>query len=273
MTSTETIVTVDGVALRCRLDGPEGAPWLAFSNSLMTDLHLWDAQVEAFGDRFRILRYDTRGHGGSAVPPADCSFDRLVADLAALLDRFAVTRGTLVGVSMGGVTALGAAARHPDRVARVMICDCQPAATPAGAAAWEERIGVARAAGMAALVEPTVGRWFRPEFLRQDPPALGRVRAMIGATPLDGFVRAARALQRYDLRPDLGTLAARGCPAAFVVGAADAALPQAVRAMAASCPGSRFMELAEAGHLPNVEQQAGFDAALAALLALPDERS
>ena len=167
---------------------------------------------------------------------------------------------------MGGVTALALAARHPGRVARLMACDCQPASTPANAAAWEERIALARAGGMAALAEPTVARWFRPDTVQRGSPALDGVRAGIGATPLDGFVRAARALQGYDVRAALPALR---CPAAFVVGAQDGVLPAAMRAMAEACPDATFTEVPDAGHLPNAEQPAAFNAALSALLATP----
>jgi 3-oxoadipate enol-lactonase len=264
--SVDSIVRVGGLGLRCRVDGPAGAPWLVFSNSLMTDLTLWDDQVAAYAGRFRILRHDQRGHGGSDVPADGCHFDGLVEDLAAVMAAFEVEAATVVGVSMGGVTALGLAARHPARVGRVAVCDCQAASTPAGAAAWDERIAVAQAGGMAALAGPTLARWFRPETLRAETPGLGRVRAMICGTPLLGFARAARALQGYDYR---SLPAALRCPAAFMAGAEDGALPQAVQGMAATCPGSTHAVIADAGHLPNIEQPAGFNAVLDALLASP----
>lgn len=265
----DVTVAVDGVALRCRVEGPEGAPWLAFSNSLMTDLSLWDRQAAAFSGRYRVLRYDQRGHGGSAVPGTDCRFDRLVGDLEALFDHFAIARAAVIGVSMGGVTALGFAARHPRRVAGVAVCDCGGGATAAGARAWEERIVLARAGGMAALVEPTVRRWFTPETVAAGGPALDAVRRMIGATPLDGFVRGARALQDYDVRDWPAMLR---CPALFLAGAEDGALPAALRAMAEAAPDAAFTAVPDAGHLPNVERPAAFDAALAGLLdrAFPD---
>jgi len=264
--SVDSIVRVGAVGLRCRVDGPAGAPWLVFSNSLMTDLTLWDHQVAAYAGRFRILRYDQRGHGGSGVPSDGCHFDGLVEDLAAVMAAFDVQAATVVGVSMGGVTALGLAARHPARVSRVGVCDCQAASTPAGAAAWDERIAVAQAGGMDALAGPTLARWFRPETLRAETPDLGRVRAMICGTALPGFVRAARALQNYDYR---ALPAALRCPAAFIAGSEDGALPQALQGMAAACPGSTHTVIPDAGHLPNIEQPARFNAALDALLASP----
>lgn len=259
----DQFVAIDDVTLRCRVDGTAGQPWLVFSNSLMTDLTLWDDQVAAFGAAFRILRYDQRGHGGSTVPAGPCTFPRLVDDLAALLDHFAIRTANVVGVSMGGVTALGLAARHPDRVARVAICDCQSASSPAGAAAWDERIALTDAGAMAPLVEPTITRWFLPETLAAGIPNADRVRGMIASTPRDGFVRAARALQDYDFG---AYPAALRCPAAFLVGAGDGALPDAMARMAASANGARFATIPGAGHLPNVEQPARFNAELATLL-------
>jgi 3-oxoadipate enol-lactonase len=265
--SEDVFADLNHTRLRCRIDGPEGAPWLVFSNSLMTDLTLWDDQVAAFGDRYRILRYDQRGHGLSSVPEAACTFPQLVADLAAMLDHFAIERASVVGVSMGGVTALGLAALHPDRVARAAICDCQSGSTQAGAAAWDERIALAGSGGMAALVEPTVTRWFLPASVAAGGPAVDRVRRMIADTPHEGFVRGARALQAYDFR-DLPARIA--CPAAFVVGGGDGALPDVMRKMADAAPGASFTAIAGAGHLPNIEQPERFNDALRGLLAQPE---
>ena len=259
-------IDVAGQRLRIRVEGPDGAPPLVFSNSLLTDLSLWDAQAASFADRYRVVRYDQRGHGGSAVPDADCSFDQLIDDLAGLLARLSLADATVCGVSMGGVTALGLAARYPGLVARVAICDCQPASTEAGATAWDERIAMAQREGMEALAGATASRWLRPQTVRDGGACVRAVLRMVGATPLDGFVRAARALQRYDLRPDLGRLATRGMPAAFVVGAEDAALPQAVRSMADAVPGATLAVIPDCGHLPNLERRAAFDAILSTFL-------
>ena len=262
---SDTVIPSHGLDIRCRVDGPAGAPWIVFSNSLMTDLSLWDDQVAHVSSRFRTLRYDHRGHGGSGVPPGPCRFEDLVDDLVAVMDAHGVPTATLVGVSMGGVTVLGAAARYPARVERVMVCDCQPASTPASAAAWDGRIAIAEAGGMAALVEPTVARWLPPATVQAAPPAVKRIRAMIAATPLQGFVRATRALQDYD---SSAHPAALRCPAAFVAGAEDGTTPQAMRAMAAACSGATVTVIEGAGHLPNIERPAPFNAAFDALLAL-----
>jgi 3-oxoadipate enol-lactonase len=268
--SRNLFVAVDDVKLHCRIDETVDAtaetPWLVFSNSLMTDLSLWDAQVAAFAGRFRILRYDQRGHGASSVPAGDCTFERLADDLAALMDHVGIPTATVVGVSMGGVTTLALAARHPARVSRAMLCDCQSVATPAGAKAWDERIALADTGGMQALADVTVKRWFLPAAVAAAGPGIGVVRAMIAATPREGFVRAARALQSYDF---CDALPALRCPALFAVGAGDGVLPDVMRALAERCADARFVALAAAGHLPNVEQPEAFNTALADFLTIP----
>ncbi|WP_029003298.1 alpha/beta fold hydrolase [Azorhizobium doebereinerae] len=256
-------VTLDGLTFRCRTEGAEGAPWLVFSNSLMTDLTLWDAQAAAFAPRFRILRYDQRGHGETGVPQADCTMAQLAGDLLALMDHFGIARAHLVGISMGAATCLGAALRNPERVARLVMADGQAATPPGGAQAWDGRIATAREHGMAGLAEPTLARWFTPAALAARGAGVRHVGAMIAATPLPGFLRAVPALQAFDFRAGLAGLA---CPALMLAGAADGALPATLRALAAEVPDGRFVEIAGAGHLPNIEQPAAFNAALADFL-------
>lgn len=261
--SADQIVDRGGLSFRCRIDGPADpdAPWLAFSNSLMTDLTLWDDQVAAFAGRYRILRYDQRGHGGTSVPPGLCDFEALAGDLAGLFDAFGITRAAVIGVSLGGITALRFAGRYPERVAALMACDCTAKAVPGAGTAWDERIALARAGGMAAQAGPTIERWFRPEHV--DTPAGRRVRQMIETTPIDGFVRAADALRDFDFTADLAGLA---CPAAMLAGAGDGALPGVMRQMADAAPGAIYLEVPDAGHLPNVENPGAFNRELAAFL-------
>jgi len=263
MSGRDSFVAIGDLTVRCRIDGPDAAPWLVFSNSLMTDLTLWDDQVAALCDRFRILRYDQRGHGETDVPARPADFDGLAQDLAMLLDRVAIDRAIVVGVSMGAVTALRLAALHPKRVRGLVLSDGNAATAPGGAVAWDERIAIAAAGGMAALVEPTVGRWFTRASLAANGGALNKVRDMIRRTPFDGFVRAAAALQDFDFRADLGRIA---CPALLIAGAADGALPVTMRQMADAIPGARFTVIDAAGHLPNIEQPAAFTHALAGFL-------
>jgi len=260
-------ITTDGVQIAYRIDGTGELPWLIFSNSLATDLSLWDGQVAHLRDHFRILRYNQRGHGASSVPAQPCTFAALAADVIALMDHLGITRASLVGVSMGAVTMLTVAASHPQRVERVLACDGQWAAPTGAAEAWQARIDSAEASGMAALVEPTAARWFKAPFMARPSPALEHVRRMIGATPPGGFIQCARALQAYDLRDQIGAIEV---PCMLLVGAEDGSLPGVMRRMADVIPGARYAEVAAAGHLPNLEQPELFNAAAASFL-LPNQ--
>lgn len=251
-------IKANGITINCRIDGPEGAPWVVFSNSLMTDLSMWDEQAAALSADFRVLRYDQRGHGGTDAPAGPYSFDMLVADVIALYDALGIARAHFVGLSMGGMTAVMLAEKHPGRVDRLVPCDCGPASTPQSAAQWEERIALARAQGMEALVEPTVGRWFAPEFLASHKPVADKVRAMIRTTPLNGFVGCAQALSDFDLRPGLASIA---CPTRFLCGSKDASLA-GTKALNAGVPGSSLSEIPGAGHISNMENPAAFTRAL-----------
>jgi len=155
-------IKANGIAINYQTDGPDGAPWLIFSNSLATNLTMWDDQARELKHAYRVLRYDQRGHGGTEATAGRYSFELLMADVIALMDALAIKKAHFAGLSMGGATALGLAETHPDRLDRVVVCDTPCQSTPASAQQWEERIVIAEKQGMEALVEPTVGRWFPP---------------------------------------------------------------------------------------------------------------
>lgn len=261
------IVRVNGLSFQCSLDGKEGASWLVFSNSLLTNLSLWDAQVAAFAHRFRILRYDQRGHGGTEVPTGPATLEQLAADAEALMAHFGVEGATFVGVSMGAATGLLLASRAPGRVAAVVASDGQAATAPGGAEAWQERIDMAAADGMEAFAGATLRRWFSPASIASGNPAIARVHGMIRDTPQAGFVACARALQAYDVRDALPTLSQ---PVLLVAGAEDGAMPQTMRRMAEAIRDARFVEIPDAGHLPCIEAPELFNAALREFLARRD---
>jgi 3-oxoadipate enol-lactonase len=255
--------TVNGISINFEIDGPDGAPWLVLSNSLLTNLSMWDDQVAALKSSFRILRYDQRGHGGTQATEGSYSFDLLVADIIALLDMLGIKRAHFCGLSMGGMTALYLAQRHAERFERIIACDCGPASTPASAQQWKERIEIAAKDGIGALVEPTVNRWFPPDFVAAKPPVLDKVRQMIRSTPIAGFAGCAQALSDYDLRPGLGRIDRRTL---LIVGTKDATLA-GIRQIRDAVPGAALVELEGAGHISNVEQPAAFTAAVRDFLA------
>ena len=254
-------VTANGISINHRIDGREGAPWLVLSNSLATDLTMWDAQARDLSSAFRVLRYDQRGHGRTAAPAGRYTFDTLIADALALMDALKIERANFCGLSMGGATALGLAQRHPDRIARAIVCDSGCATTPQSAQQWEERIAAAQQGGMESLVEPTVARWFPLDIVAKNPPYLAQVRAMIRATPVAGFIGCAAALADHDFR---SAVASTRPPVLFIAGEKDAggAVPAAMKAMHQDLEGSRYVELAGAGHISNLDDPAGFTRAV-----------
>ena len=255
----------NGVSINYQIDGTSG-PWLVLSNSLATDLSMWDQQAKDFSSSFRVLRYDQRGHGKTEAPAARYSFDMLIADALALMDALNIGKANFCGLSMGGATALGLAQRHPDRVERAIVADSGCASTPQSAQQWEERIAAARQGGMEALVEPTVTRWFPPDVVAKNPPYLDRARAMIRNTPVNGFIGCAAALADHDFRSGV---AGTKPPVLFVAGEKDAggAVPAAMRGLHQALPGARYVELAGAGHISNLDDPGGFTRALRGFLA------
>ncbi|MDR0466998.1 MAG: alpha/beta fold hydrolase [Deltaproteobacteria bacterium] len=256
-------VSINGLKLNARIDGTEGAPWMVCCNSLSVNLSAWDGLAAAFGSRFRLLRYDQRGHGDSDAPAEDFSMDDLASDLLALMDGFHVDKAVLVGVSMGCVTVLRCAARAPSRCLGVVGCDGYWRSMPGAAAMWEERFALARKGGMEAMAEPTVRRWFQPDFFTREPDEVKRIKAMVAATKLEGYFGCGRALQGYDFSADHPALSV---PALFLAGAQDGDLPKLMKEMADATPGGRLQIIDDCGHLPNIEQPDAFRKALDAFV-------
>ena len=253
-------VTANGVALNCEIEGKEGAPWLTFSNSLATNLHMWDAQAAALADDFRILRYDKRGHGESDVPEGPYDFSMLVGDVIGLWDALGIGQSHFVGLSIGGMTAMGLGLRHADRLSSMVISNAIAEAPAPFVAAWDDRIAIVEEKGMQALAAPTVERWSSDEFFNSGTPVLDDLRAMVSATPAGGFIGCARALQGLDFEKSLGEIRV---PTLFIAGKEDGATPASTMSrIARMVEGARYVELSPAGHLSNIEQPEGYTAAL-----------
>lgn len=252
-------VRTNDITIHCRIDGPADAPWLIFCNSLATDLSMWDPQAAHFSRSYRVLRYDQRGHGRTEAPAGRYSFATLLADALAVMDACGVARAHFCGLSMGGATAMGLTQQAPARLDKVIVCDSPCASTPASAQQWEERIVVAQKQGMAALVEPTVSRWVPPETVAANPPHLAKIRQMIAATPVDGFVGCAAALGDHDYRSAVASVAR---PVLFIAGEKDGTTPAAMRQMQRELAGSRYVEMPGAGHISNLDQPDLFNHAL-----------
>lgn len=257
-------IRVGALSLSVAIEGQEQKPWITFSHSHATNLSVWDEQVAHLRHEFRIVRYDTRGHGASDAPKAPCSIDTLVSDVIGLWDALGIERSHFVGLSLGGTTGLGLAIHHPDRVSKVVACNCHSRASREFSAAWNPRIEIALQRGMSALVQPTLDRWFTSEFIRARPDAIAKVARMIETTSVDGYVECARALQGIDYEKCLERIR---IPTLFIAGSKDKAAPAAgLRLMSERLKGARYVELDPAGHLSNVESPRRFNETVAAFL-------
>jgi 3-oxoadipate enol-lactonase len=229
-----------------RIDGPDDAPVLVLASSLGATMDMWEPQVPALAGRFRVVRYDTPGHGGSPVPDAPLSIAGLGAELLGLLDHLGAARASLAGVSLGGMTAMWVAAEAPQRVDKLVLCCTSARLGPPEL--WEERIATVTREGMGPLVEPALERWFSPAA----PAALiEQYDAMLRAIPPAGYAACCAAIRDMDQRDRLPRIQA---PALVIAGADDPATPpEHADVIAAGIPGARRETVAGARHLANVE--------------------
>lgn len=257
-----TFVDIDGCVLHVRVDGPNDAPAVLFSNSLGTDLRIWDAVVEALAGRWRCIRMDKRGHGLSAHGDETVSIKRLADDAIGVLDHLSVTRAAMVGVSIGGMITQAAYAARPTLFAGLMFCDT--AAKIGTAEMWQQRIDTVTAGGLASMADGILERWFAPVFHRDRPVDLAGYRSMLTRTPIDGYAAACAAIRDADLTVEAARIAV---PSVVVCGRDDGATtPEMVAAFAALLPNARYEELADVGHLPCIEAPHDVAALLKTLL-------
>lgn len=247
--------------LHYRIDGKAGAPWLLFCNSLGTDLSMWDRQTQALSARFRILRYDRRGHGLSSTPPPPYGLDDLGADILALLDGLDIARTHFCGLSIGGLTGQWLGIHAGQRLDRLIVC--ATAARIGSAEGWAARCEAVRADGLAALTDATSERWFSPAFRAAEPSTVAEVMHAFTATSVDGYLGCCAALADADLRQDLGRIAN---PLLALSGAEDPVCPPAdLEAIAGGVRNGRHLSL-PGRHIVNIESSSAFNASLLAFL-------
>lgn len=251
--------------LAIRIDGEAGLPWLILANSLASDMSLWEPQMPMLLKRRRVLRFDQPGHGDSGPPSRPISMADLAADVVAIMDAHGIEKADMVGLSMGGMTALGLAIHHPERLRRA-VCACARASFPPPAiTGWDERIAAVEKGGMEAIVAGTLSRWFTadaPQALRD------QAQAMILQTSTAGYISCVGALKGLDHERRLGEIRV---PMLYVAGEHDmAAPPAAMRDMAQATRGARFGQIDGAAHIANMEAADAFNAALADFLFTGD---
>ncbi|GBU15937.1 MULTISPECIES: 3-oxoadipate enol-lactonase [Methylobacterium] len=255
-------VAIGGRAVHYRLDGPEGAPVVAFSNALGSDLGLWEGVMPRLAARYRCLRYDTRGHGGSQACDAPVTIEALAGDLAGLLDALGIARAHCAGISLGGMVAQALAIRAPERVASLALI--ATAAHLPSAASWAERAATVREKGTAAIAEATLERWLTAPFRAGSPEAVERLRAALLACDPGSYAACCGAIGGMDLRPRLSAIRV---PALVVAGREDpSTTPTLAEEICAGLGEAELVLLPRAAHMLAVERAEALAGYLGAFL-------
>ncbi len=251
-------IKTNGIELHYTVEG-EG-PWLVMSHSLACNGRMWDPQLPVLARRFKVLRFDTRGHGQSEAPAGAYTLEALADDVKGMLDALGIRAAHWVGLSMGGMIGQTFALKYPGVLQSLVLADTTSRYPPEAAPIWAERIRVAESQGMEPLVQPTLERWFTAAYRASHAAEVARIADMIRATPVAGYVGCSHAIPRIDLTARLAEIAV---PALVIVGEQDAGTPPAMaREIRDNLPGSELVIIPSAAHLANVEQPAAFDAAL-----------
>ena len=242
------LVDANRAQIHYALEGPAGRPVLVLSNSLGTDFSMWDPQISEFTKSFRVLRYDTRGHGKSFVTPGLYSAEQLANDVLALADRLELDRFHFCGLSMGGMTGMWLAANARERLNKVVICSASAKfGTPE---TWSTRIETVRKQGMMPVAAATIERWFSPAFRAQNPSKAADIRKMVESVNPEGYIACCAAVRDFDFREQLANI---HTPTLVISGVHDpATTPADGRFLAEHIPGARYVEL-NAAHLSNIE--------------------
>lgn len=247
------LVDVEGCRINVEVEGPEDAPAVVFSNSLGTNLHMWDDQATTLAKHFRVIRYDQRGHGKSDAPKLPYSLERLGRDVLAILDHLGIKSAHFVGLSMGGCTGMWLGRHARGRFGKLVLSNT--GAKIGDAALWNDRIQSVLKDGMKAVAEVVLERWFTPNFRKREPAVVKRVREMLLTTPPAGYAGCSAALRDMDERAGIAEIKA---PTLVIAGKHDPATPpESGEFIASRIKDAKFVVL-DAAHLANLEQSATY---------------
>lgn len=255
-------IDADGTPINVHVEGKEGAPVLMFSNSLGTNLHMWDAQAKHFSKNFRVVRYDQRGHGQSGAPAGAYSVERFGKDVLAILNALDIARANYCGLSMGGMTGMWLGRFAPERFDRMIFANTAPKSqTPDS---WNTRIGIISTKGMEAIGDGVMNIWFTREFREKNADVIAKMRATLVATNPTGYIGCCSAIRDMDQRWAIADIK---LPSLIIAGRGDNATPlKDSEFMMERIAGSELVAL-DAGHISNIEQESAFTAALDKFLA------
>jgi len=252
----------NGIELNCVIEG-EG-PWLTMSHSLACNLSMWEPQLQVLTKKFKVLRFDTRGHGASSAPEGAYTLEQMADDVHGLFAELGIKRTHWVGLSMGGMIGETYALKYPGVFRSMVLADTTSRRPPNAEQMWGDRIRMAREQGMSVLVESTLGRWFTESYRQAHPEVMERIGNDIRSTPVAGFAGCCDAIAKVDV---LDRLKEIDCPALVIVGDQDHGTPpEMARQIHANLRGSELLIIPSAAHLSNVEQPAVFNKALTGFL-------
>lgn len=259
-------VTHNGVALSTLVTGKSDGPTILLSNSLGAGLDMWGPQRAILGEHYRVIGYDTRGHGQSSTPNGPYSFEDLTGDAVAVLDHFDVQTADYIGLSLGGMTGLGLGLHHADRFNKI-VCSCARAdAPPPFANSWDDRIAAISNGGMSAIWAGTLERWVTPDFATANPTIIGALKDDFVATTVPGYTGCARALQTLDYKKHLGGMTV---PILYISGAEDLGAASAeMQLMHEATPNSSYVDIPDCAHIANLNQPDAFNPVLADFLEM-----
>jgi 3-oxoadipate enol-lactonase len=262
-------IKANGIEIHYEIEG-EG-PWVTMSHSLACNLNMWDPQMPALSGRYKVLRYDTRGHGQTGAPAGAYTLEQLADDAKALLDALGIRETHWVGLSMGGMIAQAFVLKYPGVFQSMVLADTTSRRPPEAEKMWGDRIRIAEEKGMDALVDSTLGRWFTAPYRAANLDVMERIGGHIRSTPVAGFAGCCQAISQVDY---LDRLKEVRCPALVMVGEEDHGTPpEAARRIQENLPGSELKIIASAAHLSNVEQAPVFNDALTGFLDRVSRRS
>jgi 3-oxoadipate enol-lactonase len=253
----------NGIDIAYTVEG--SGPWVTMSHSLASNSSMWDEQAALLAKHYRVLRFDTRGHGDSSAPPAPYTLDDMAEDLHGLFAHLGIRETHWIGLSMGGMIGETYALKYPGVFRSMILADTTSRRPPNAEQMWGDRVRMARAQGMDALVDGTLARWFTDPYRQAQPAVMARIADGIRSTPVEGFAGCCDAIAKIDV---LDRLKEIDCPALVIVGDQDHGTPpEMARQIHANLRGSELLIIPSAAHLSNIEQPAVFNRAMLEFLA------
>ena len=250
--------SVNGIEINYEVSGKEGAPWLVLSHSLACSVRMWDPQVAAFKDRFRILNYDMRGHGATSAPQGPYTLDMLADDVLGLMKHLKIQKAIYCGLSIGGMIGQTLALKAPGSFTKMVLADTTHTQPPEALKQWEDRIATAKAKGMTGLVDGTMERWFTAPYRQNNSSDYQKIKKLVETTPVAGFIGCGQAIMKLNTTARLKDIK---LPVLAITGEQDGAAP-GTKYIGANIPGAKYVGIPDAAHIANVEQAEAFNRAL-----------